>query len=84
MVLFLYWIRQFQKFSTVFRVYHQRLINLFNIITERTESEVMTLGEMCVLKLIYWYVAVFRFCAVRRVIIIFFFLLFYNYSTYDL
>ena len=28
------------------------------------------LGEMCVLPLIYCYVAVFRFCAVRRVIII--------------
>ena len=42
----------------------------------------MILGEMCVLLLIYCYVAVFSFCAVRYLINICFSLLFSNYSTY--
>jgi hypothetical protein len=37
-------------------------------------SEVMFLGEMCILSLIYRYVAVSRFCAVRCFIIICFYL----------
>ena len=41
----------------------------------------MLLGEMRVLSLIYSYVAIFMFCAVRCVIIICFSLLFSNYST---
>ena len=41
-----------------------------------------TFGEMCVLSLIYSYVATCRFCAVRCLIITCFSLLFYNYSTY--
>jgi len=43
-------------------------------------NEVMILGEMCVLSLIYIYVAVCRFCAVHCLIIICFCLLFSNYS----
>jgi hypothetical protein len=43
-------------------------------------SEVMIYGEMCVLSLIYMYVAVYRLCAVRCVLICFSLLL-YNYST---
>jgi len=42
----------------------------------------MIMGEMCLLSLIYIYVAVCRFCAVHYLIIICFYLLFYNYSTY--
>jgi hypothetical protein len=38
-------------------------------------------GEMCVLSLIYSYVAVNRFCAVRCLIIMCLYLLFSNYST---
>ena len=44
--------------------------------------EVKILGKMCVLSLIYSYVAVRRICAVPCVIIICFFLLFSNYATY--
>jgi len=44
----------------------------------------MIVGEMCVLSLIYSYVTVCRFCAVCCIIIICFFLLFSNYSTYFL
>jgi hypothetical protein len=44
-------------------------------------SEVMILVEMCVLSMIYSYVAVCTFCAVRCVIICFC-LLFSNHSTY--
>jgi len=43
----------------------------------------MILGEMCVLSLIYSYVAVCMFCAVGYVIIVCSYLLFFNYSTYD-
>ena len=43
-------------------------------------SEVMISDEICVLWLIYSYVAVCWFCAVRCLIIICFSLLFYNYS----
>jgi len=43
----------------------------------------MILGEMCVLSLIYSYVAVCTFCAVRCIIIVCFGLLFTNYSTYE-
>jgi hypothetical protein len=43
----------------------------------------MILGEMWVLLPIYWYVALFRLCEVRRVVVIISFsLLFSNYSTY--
>ena len=42
----------------------------------------MIFGEMCVLSLIYSYVVVCRFCAVRCLIIICFPLLSANYSTY--
>jgi hypothetical protein len=63
-------------------MYHLRLINLSNIITERTESEVTILGEMCVFLVIYCYVAVFRFRAVPCVVIICSCLLFSNYSIY--
>jgi len=42
---------------------------------------VKNFGEICVLSLIYSYVVVCRFCAVRCLIIICFPLLFYNYST---
>jgi len=45
-------------------------------------SEVMILGKMCVLSLIYSNVSICRFCAVRCVIIICFCMLFSNYSTY--
>jgi len=45
-------------------------------------SEVMILGEKFVLSLIYVYVAVCRYCAVRCLIIICFYLLFSNYSIY--
>jgi len=41
----------------------------------------MFFSEMCVLSLIYSYVAVCRFCAVRDLIIINFYLLFFNYSA---
>jgi len=41
----------------------------------------MFLGEMCVLQLMYIYVAVCRFCAVRDLIIFNFPLLFSNYSA---
>ena len=44
-------------------------------------SEAMNFGEMCVLILIYNYVAVCRFCAVGYVIIFCFCLLFFNYLT---
>ena len=44
-------------------------------------SEVMILGEMYLLSLIYSSVAVCMFCAVPCVIIICFYLLFFNYST---
>ena len=40
--------------------------------------DVMILGEMCVLSLIYIYVVVCRFCAVLFVVIIWFYLLFYD------
>jgi len=40
------------------------------------------LGELCVLSLIYCYVAVCRLCALGDVIIIYFSLFFSNYSTY--
>ena len=43
-------------------------------------SEVKCFGEICVLSLLYSYVAVCMFCAVRCLITICFFLLFYNYS----
>jgi len=46
--------------------------------------EVMILGEMCVLSLIYICAAVYRLCAVRYVIIIWFYLLLYNYWTHFL
>ena len=46
-------------------------------------NEVTIFGEMCVLSMIYSYVALCIFSAVRCVIIAFFYLLFYNYSTYD-
>ena len=42
-------------------------------------SEVKIFDEMCVLSLIYSYVAVSRSCAARCLIIIFFSLLFSNY-----
>jgi len=42
----------------------------------------MILGEMCVLSLIYGYVAGCMFCAVRCVVIMCFSLLFSNYSSY--
>jgi len=42
------------------------------------------LGEMCVFSLIYSYVVVRRFCALRDVIITCFSLLFSNYSTHIL
>jgi len=42
----------------------------------------MILGEMCVLKFIYIYVAACRFCVVRFLTIIGFYLLFSIYSTY--
>ena len=45
-------------------------------------SDVMIFGEMFVLSFIYCNVAVRRFCVVRFLIIIFFSLLFSNYSTY--
>jgi hypothetical protein len=45
-------------------------------------SEVMILGEKCVLALIYIYVTVCRYCAVRCLIIICFYLLFSNYWTF--
>jgi len=45
-------------------------------------SEVIIFGEMCVWSLIYSYVAVCMFCAVRYVIIICCYLLFSNYLTY--
>ena len=45
-------------------------------------SDVRICGEMCVLSLIYSYLAVCTFCAVRCVIIICFCLLFSNYSTF--
>ena len=45
-------------------------------------SEVIILREMCVLSLIYSYVPVCMFCSWRCVIIIYFYLLFPNYSTY--
>jgi len=38
----------------------------------------MILGKMCVLSFAYIYVAVCRFCTVRCVIIICFYLLFFN------
>jgi len=44
-------------------------------------SEVMILGEMCVLSLIYSNVSICRFCALSCVIIICFCMLFSNYST---
>jgi len=47
--------------------------------------EVIILGEMCVISLVYSYVAVCRFCAVRCVCVSLLFasfLLFPNYSTY--
>ena len=44
-------------------------------------NEVMILGEMCVLSLIYIYVAVCRFCAVHCLFIIWFSWLFSNYLT---
>jgi hypothetical protein len=47
-------------------------------------SEVMILGEMCVLSLIYSYVAVCRFCVLRYLIIISFILLYSSYSTFVL
>jgi hypothetical protein len=46
-----------------------------------TCSEVLILGEICVLSLIYIYVAVCRFCVVRCVIVICLYLLFRDYST---
>jgi hypothetical protein len=46
-------------------------------------SEVMILGEMCVISMIYNYVAVGRFCAVRCIIIIICCCLLYsNYLSY--
>ena len=45
-------------------------------------NEVMILGEMYVLSLIHVYVSVCMFCAVRCVIFIGFYLLFYSNSTY--
>jgi hypothetical protein len=42
----------------------------------------MILGEICVLTLIYVYVAVCRFCAIRCANIICFYLLYSNYSTH--
>jgi len=45
-------------------------------------SELMILGEMCVLSLVYGYVAVCRFCVVRCGAIICFCFLFTNYLTY--
>jgi hypothetical protein len=47
-------------------------------------SDVMIFGEMCVLSLIYSYVAVCMLCAVRCVFIICSCLLFSNYSIYVL
>jgi hypothetical protein len=44
--------------------------------------DVTIFGEMCVFSLIYSYVAVCMFCAVRCVIIICFYLLLSKYSTY--
>jgi hypothetical protein len=41
----------------------------------------MMLGEMCLLPLVYIYVAVCMFCAVHCVVIGFY-LLFFNYSAY--
>ena len=49
--------------------------------TEVRWSEVKILGEMCVLSLIYSYVAICRFCAICCLIMICFSLLLYNYST---
>jgi hypothetical protein len=45
------------------------------------QSEVMILGEMCVLSLIYSHVAVCKFCVVFYLICICFYLLFSNHST---
>jgi len=45
-------------------------------------SEVMILGEKCVLSLIYVYVTVCRYCAVRCLIITCFYLLFSNDWTF--
>ena len=56
--------------------------NIFMKLSSLAKNEVMIFGEMCVLSLIYSYVAVSMFCAVRCVIIICFFLSFSNYSTY--
>ena len=49
-------------------------------LSEVKGSEVVILGEMCVL-LIYIHVAVCRFCAVRYLVITRFCLLFSNYSA---
>ena len=45
-------------------------------------SEVMILGEMCVLSLIFCYVTLCRFCVVHNLLIIWFSSLFSNYLTY--
>jgi len=44
----------------------------------------MIMNELCVLSFIYIYIAVCRFCTVRRITIICFYLLVSNYSTYVL
>jgi hypothetical protein len=44
-------------------------------------SEVMILGEIYVVSLIFSYVTLCRLCAVRCLIIIGFYVLFYNFST---
>ena len=50
--------------------------------SEVKRSEVMMLGEMCILSFIYIFVAVCRFCVVLCLNIISLDLLFYNYSTF--
>ena len=42
----------------------------------------MILGEICIILLIFSYLTLCRLCAVRCLIIIGFYVLFYNYSTY--
>jgi len=51
-------------------------------VNEMRGSNAMIWSEMCVLSLIYSYVAVCRLCVVCCLIIICFYLLFSNYSTY--
>jgi hypothetical protein len=47
----------------------------------KCSEEVMIMGDMCVLSLVYIYVAVCRFCVICCLIICFY-LIFSTYSTY--